>query len=105
MSDFQDFLKYKFAYVAIAEFKPGKFEEAEKLYEKAISTYGQGFKGSYLLREPGTDKAIAIIFWDSLEDMEANKTQLYQRILHEMAPLFANQPITTFYEVSSEING
>lgn len=103
MSDFQDFLKHKFAYVAIGEFKPGKFEEAEQLYKKAVSTYTQGFKGSYLLQEPGTDRGIAIIFWESVEDMEANQSEAYQAILNEMTPLFAKPPITALYQVESEI--
>lgn len=105
MMEFLDFLKHKFAYVAIGEFKPGKFEEAERLFEKAVSTYGQGFKGSYLLQEPGTDKAIAIILWEKLEDMEANKSETYQTILHQMSHLFTKAPTTSFYEVRSEIKG
>ena len=60
MSEFLDFLRHKFAYVAIAEFKPGKFEEAKHLYEKAVSTYAEGFKGAYLLQKPGTDEGIAV---------------------------------------------
>ena len=103
MTEFQDFLKHKFAYVAIGEFKPGKFSEAEQLYEQAVSTYTQGFKGSYLLQEPGTDKGIAIILWESVEDMEANQNQAYQAILNHMTPLFAKPPTTAFYEIVSEI--
>ena len=103
MSEFLDFLQYKFAYVAIGEFKPGKFEEAEQLFEKAVSTYTQGFKGAYLLREPGTDKGIALIIWETLEQMEANQNEATQAILKQMAPLFAKTPTTAFYEVASEI--
>lgn len=103
MSEFQDFLKHKFAYVAIGEFKPGKFEEAEQLYEKAVSTYENGFLGSYLLQEPGTDKGIAIILWESVADMEANRSEAYQTILSKINPLFAKPPTTAFYEVVSEI--
>lgn len=103
MSDFMDFLQHKFAYVAIGEFKPGKFEEAQQLYEKAVETYSQGFKGAYLLQEPGTDKGIAIIFWEHEEDMQANQTEAYKAILKQMAPLFASPPTLTFYEVNSEI--
>ncbi len=103
MSEFLDFLKYKFAYIAIGEFKPGKFEEAEQLYEQAVATYSQGFKGAYLFKEPGTDKGIAVILWDNEEDMEANKSAAYQEIMHKMAHLFAKPPITNFYEVRSEI--
>ena len=103
MTEFLDFLRHKFAYVAIGEFKPGKFEEAKHLYEKAVSTYAQGFKGAYLLQSPGTDQGIAIIFWEDMGDMEANQNEAYQAILQEMSPLFAKPPTTAFYELVSEI--
>lgn len=103
MSEFQDFLRRTFAYVAIGEFKAGKFEEAQQLYEEAISSYGDGFKGTYLLREPGTDRGISIIFWESAADMEANRTEAHELILKKMAPLFATAPTTAFYEVACEI--
>ncbi|WNZ21853.1 antibiotic biosynthesis monooxygenase [Leptolyngbya sp. NK1-12] len=103
MSDFQDFLKHKFAYVAIGEFKAGKFEEAQRLYEQAIATYGEGFQGTYLMQEPGTDRGIAIIFWESAADMEANRNEANETILKQMAPLFASHPITSFCEVVCEI--
>jgi heme-degrading monooxygenase HmoA len=103
MSEFQDFLKHKFAYVAIGEFKPGKFQQAEELYDKAVATYTHGFKGAYLLQEEGTDKGIAIILWESAEDMESNRTEAHETILHQMTPLFTKPPTTGFYEVVSEI--
>lgn len=103
MSEFLDFLKHKYAYVAIGEFKPGRFAEAQRLYEKAISTYTEGFQRAYLLQKPGTDEGIAIIIWEKIEDMDANQTDAYQKILHEMGHLFAKAPTTDFYEVCSEI--
>jgi len=105
MREFHDFLKHKFAYVAIGEFKPGRFADAQRLYEKAVSTYTDGFKGAYLLQKPGTDEGIAVIMWDKIEDMEANQTEAYQAILAEMNDLFVKPPITDFYEVASEIKG
>ncbi|HIK06973.1 MAG TPA: antibiotic biosynthesis monooxygenase [Trichormus sp. M33_DOE_039] len=102
--DFQDFLRHKFAQVAIGEFKPGKFEAAKKLYEEAVLTYNNGFKGAYLLQEPGTDKGISIIFWESVEDMTSNHNEAYQHILKQMMPLFAHPPQTTVYELVCEIN-
>lgn len=99
MSEFQDFLRRTFAYVAIGEFKSGKFEEAQRLYEEAITSYGEGFKGTYLLQEPGTDRGISIIFWESAADMEANRTDTHERILKQMSPLFAKAPTVSFYEV------
>jgi hypothetical protein len=103
MSEFLDFLKHKYAYVAIGEFKPGCFSEAQKLYEKAVSTYTDGFKGAFLLQKPGTDEGIAIIMWEKIEDMEANQNEASQQLLKEMAPLFAKPPVTDFYEICSEI--
>lgn len=103
MSDFQDFLKHQFAHVAIGEFKPGTFESAQQIYEEAIATYKDGFKGAYLLREPGTDRGISIIFWESVADMEANQTELYRTILTKMAPLFSHKPDSTIYEVVEQI--
>lgn len=103
MREFLDFLKHKCAYVAIGEFKPGRFGEAQRLFEKVVSTYSQGFKGAYLLQEPGTDKGIAIILWDKPEDMEANKNQIYEEVMEQMTPLFAKAPNTSFYELCSEI--
>lgn len=103
MSEFLDFLRHQFAYVAIGQFKPGKFEEAKQIYEKAVSTYANGFKGAYLLQLPETDKGLAIIFWESVEDMAANESEAYQKILKEMTPLFAKLPDTDVYEIVSEI--
>ncbi|MDY6940349.1 MAG: antibiotic biosynthesis monooxygenase [Cyanobacteriota bacterium] len=104
MSDFLDFLSHKFAYVARGEFKPGRFSEAEDLFQKAVSTYTHGFKGAYLLQEPGTDKGIAVIFWEHREDMETNHSETYEAILSQMSHLFVAPPTTAFYEVASEIH-
>ncbi len=102
-NDFQDFLTRSCAYVAIGEFKPGKFAEARHLYEEAVATYSEGFKGAYLLQEPGTDRGISVIFWKSIEDMEANQTAAHQAILNKMNPLFMGHPETQYYEVVCEI--
>jgi heme-degrading monooxygenase HmoA len=103
MREFYDFLKHKYAYVAIGEFKPGCFEKAQRLYEKAVSTYTKGFKGAYLLQKPGTDEGIAVIMWENPEDMETHHTEAYENIMKEMGPLFAKPPETNFYELCSEI--
>jgi heme-degrading monooxygenase HmoA len=100
MSDFQDFLKRQYAHVAIGEFKPGKFAEAQKLYEQAVATYQHGFKGAYLLREPSSDRGISIIFWENLEDMGDGQAEAHhQDILKQMAPLFTQTPNVGVYEL------
>ncbi|MGB2925611.1 MAG: antibiotic biosynthesis monooxygenase [Limnothrix sp.] len=103
MQEFNNCLKHKIAYVAIGEFKPGHFSQAQALYEKAVSSYSEGFKGAFLLQKTGTDKGIAMILWDNIDDMDNNQTKMSQKILAEMTPLFATPPETDFYEVSSEI--
>jgi heme-degrading monooxygenase HmoA len=101
--EFQDFLRHKFAHIAIGEFKPGKFAAAKEIYEEAVATYTTGFKGAYLLQEPGTDRGISVIFWESVEDMAANENEVYQSILKKMSPLFAQPPTTCVYELVCEI--
>jgi heme-degrading monooxygenase HmoA len=103
MSEFLDFLKNKFAYVAIGEFKPGKFAEAKQLFSQAVATYREGFQGAYLLQEPGTDRGIAVILWESIENMEANQNEMTQEIFKQMNHLFVYAPKTSFYEVVSEM--
>lgn len=103
MSDFMDFLRHKYAYVAQGEFKPGCFEEAKRLFDEAVRNYHDGFEGAYLLQEPGTDRGIAVVFWDDPEDMDNNRNAKVDEILEEMSHLFLSPPKTGFYEVSSEI--
>lgn len=103
MSEFLDFLRHQFAYVAVGEFKPGKFKAAEELFEKAVATYVTGFKGAYLLQLPNTDKGIAIVFWESVDEMAANHSEAYQEILNKMTPLFVKIPDCDVYEIVSEI--
>ncbi|HEY9619960.1 MAG TPA: antibiotic biosynthesis monooxygenase [Crinalium sp.] len=104
MEDFQDFLTHKCAHVVIGEFKDGKFDEAKRLYDDAVSTYTHGFKGAYLLQEQGTEKGISVIFWDSEESMKENISDAYKSVLKKIMPLFASPPTTTFYELVSEIH-
>ncbi|MEB3212857.1 MAG: antibiotic biosynthesis monooxygenase [Leptolyngbyaceae bacterium] len=103
MGDFQDFLTRECVHVAVGEFKPGKFDEARQLYEQAVSTYAGGFKGAYLLRDPESDRGISVIFWNSVEDMEANQGEAHNRILKQMAPLFSQQPDVHLYEVACQM--
>lgn len=105
MSDFQDFLRRQLVHVAIGEVKPGKFAKAQELHERAVATYHEGFKGAYLLQEPGTDRGISLVFWDSVDDMDRGQAEAHhQAILKEMAPLFAHPPHVTVYEVVSEVH-
>lgn len=104
MEDFQDFLTHKIAHVTIGEFQLGKFDTARQIYQEAVSTYGKGFEGAYLLQEAGTERGIAVILWDSEESMRANEgTETHKAVLKKMMPLFADTPRTSYYEVVTEI--
>ena len=103
MTDFTDFLKHKQAYIAIGEFKPGRFSEARQLYEQAVATFDNGFQGAYLFQEPGTDRGIAVILWDNVDNMDAHQSPAYEAIVRELSGLFATPPDIKFYEVCSEI--
>jgi quinol monooxygenase YgiN len=103
MQEFSDFLRHKYTYVAIATFKPGKFSEAQKLFEEAVATYTVGFEGAYLFQKPNTDEGIAFIIWKKVEDMEENQNDTYQKIMEKMKHLFASPPETDFYELCTEI--
>ncbi len=105
MSAATEQLKHKMAYVAIGEFKPGMFSKAQELYEKAVSTYKEGFKGSFLLNKTGTDEGIAIIMWNDASDMADNESEIYRELLEQMNKLFVKPPVTDFYEICSEIGG
>ena len=103
MTEFTDFLRHQCAYVAQATFKPGKFPEAQKLFEQAVATYTKGFNGAYLFQKPNTDEGIAFILWQRIEDMDENQSEAYQKIMEEMKHLFASPPETHFYDVLTEI--
>lgn len=104
MEDFHDFLTHNIAHVTMGEFQLGKFDAARQIYQDAVSTYGKGFKGAYLLQERGTERGMAVILWDSEESMKANEgTEAHKAVLKKMMPLFADTPKTTYYEVVTEI--
>ncbi|MBF2028416.1 MAG: antibiotic biosynthesis monooxygenase [Oscillatoriales cyanobacterium C42_A2020_001] len=104
MEDFHDCLTHKIAHVTVGEFQLGKFDEARRIYQEAVSTYGKGFEGAYLLQETGTERGIAVILWDSEQSMKENEgTEAHKTVLKKMMPLFATTPTTTYYEVVTEI--
>jgi heme-degrading monooxygenase HmoA len=106
MSDFQDFLKRKYANVAIGEFKPGMFAKMQQLYEAAIKTYKdkEGFVRAYLLREPGTERGISVILWEGEDEMATQESEEYKAILEQMGPLFAHPPTLRTFELVEEFS-
>ena len=103
MFDFHDRLSHPYASVAMGEFKSGRFEDAQQLYEKAVSTYSDGFHGAYLLREPNSDRGMSVIFWETQAAMDASKGEVHDAILKQMSPLFAAQPVLENYEITCSV--
>lgn len=104
MTDFQDCLKRRIAYVAIGEFKSGKFGDVQHLYEEAVATYSDGFEGAYLFQKPETDQGVSVVLWESAEDMDANQSEDHRKILAKMQPLFTQPPETAVYELVCKID-
>lgn len=106
MDDFHDCLHHPVVHVVAGEFKPGQFETAQRLYAEAIATYRQGFHRAYLLREPGSDRGLSIILWNSWDDMdEQQRDAAHQRILQQMGSLFQQRPHSRVYELACQIEG
>jgi heme-degrading monooxygenase HmoA len=103
MSDFHDFLRQPIAYVAIGEFKSGKFPEAKQIFDEVIATYNGGFRGAYLLQEADSDRGVAVIFWENAEAMAQNQTAVQEHLLQRMASLFVKAPETRICDIVTAI--
>jgi heme-degrading monooxygenase HmoA len=81
---------------------PEKREEAEKLtWDTIIPSYRnqQGFKGYYLLTEPGGEKAVAVTLWDSESDMEASAA-VARSLIPKLKDYIVEPPVTEQFEVT-----
>jgi quinol monooxygenase YgiN len=58
-----------------------------------------GFKGLYLLKDPQSNKFVAIALYETEADARASETGYARRRLPQVAPLLAGQPVTETYEI------
>ncbi|MFZ5509574.1 MAG: antibiotic biosynthesis monooxygenase family protein [Pseudomonadota bacterium] len=92
------------ARVVAVQALPGKTEEAIRIYRDSIMPAAKeqkGFKGAYLLTDPGTGKGISVTLWESEADLKASETSgYYQQQIAKLAPVLAGPPTREVFEVS-----
>lgn len=93
-----------FARVTVTYMKPDRLHEATTLFAESVipaARTQKGFKEMYLLTDRTTGKGLAIGFWESEADANANeKSGYYQEQLNKFKDLFTGPPAREEYEVS-----
>jgi hypothetical protein len=90
-----------YARVNETKWNPERVEEGIKLTEDTIiPAYEKhpGFRGYFLLTEPGGDGAMAITMWDSEENMESS-AGIAKAMVGELRGILRAPPETRHYEV------
>ncbi len=95
------------ARVAFFDVKPGKREEAIKLFKDIVvpeAKKQKGFQGGLVLTNPDTGKGISIGLWETEADMTATeKSGFYQQWVAKFTDVFAIPPFMEHYEVNINI--
>jgi quinol monooxygenase YgiN len=90
-----------YARVNETKWHPERVDEGIKVTEETIiPAYEKhpGFRGYFLLTEPGGDGAMAITMWDSEENMESS-AGIARAMVAELKGLLQAPPETRHYEV------
>ena len=92
------------ARVLTATVQPGRLEELVRAVHEAVLTtikQRQGFKHSFVLTDPSTNKVMAISLWGTQADLEANVAAgRVPRHQAEAANALTAPYVEEFYEVS-----
>jgi heme-degrading monooxygenase HmoA len=93
-----------FARMTIMMIYPDRIDEAIALYKKSVipaAKKQKGFRGVCLLTDIPSGKGIAVTFWNSKKDAEANEENLYyQEHLAKFLDMFSGPPIKEGYDVA-----
>ena len=90
------------ARVTIFQTKPGKMDEAIRMYRDSVvpgSKQQKGLKGIYLLTDRNTGKGISIALWQTEADMKASESSSLQQAA-QFKDLLSAPPVREQYEVS-----
>ena len=86
------------------QIQPGKMNEAIAIFRDSVIpavSQQQGSRGSILLTDPNTNKAIAVALWDTEADAAAVVTSGWrQEQIDKLASVIAEPPVREVYEVS-----
>jgi hypothetical protein len=94
-----------YARVNETQWNPERVEEGIKLTEETIiPAYEKhpGFRGYFLLTEPGGTGAMAITMWDSEENMESS-AGIAKAMVGELKGILRAPPDTRHYEVMFKV--
>ena len=90
-----------YARVNETQWNPEMVEEGIRLTEETIIPAYQehpGFRGYFLLTEPGGEGAMAITMWDTEENMESSAS-IARSMIGELKGILRAPPETRHYEV------
>jgi heme-degrading monooxygenase HmoA len=93
------------ARVNATRWNPDKIEEGLRLtWDTIVPAYQElpGFRGYFLLTEPGGDKAMAITMWETEADMEAS-APVAQAMIPKLRDVIQERPVTETYEVTVNV--
>jgi heme-degrading monooxygenase HmoA len=96
------------AKVVLLQFKPGKHEEAARLFKDYIvpaAKKQKGFKSGLLLIDPNSGKGMSIAIWESESDIKASENGgFYQDWTAKLAETLVMPPVRELYEVINLAN-
>jgi heme-degrading monooxygenase HmoA len=96
-----------YARVGIAQDKPGKMDDAIRVYRDSVvpaQKQQKGFKGALFLTDRHTGRSISISLWETEADMEASMTSgFYQDQTDKFAQDFEGKPVWEEYDVSVQV--
>jgi quinol monooxygenase YgiN len=90
-----------YARVNATQWNPDKADEGIRLTEEVIIPAYQkedGFRGYFLLTEPGGEGAMAITMWDTEEDLERSAA-VARAMIPQLKGILRAPPETSNYEV------
>lgn len=96
-----------FARVGMAQDKPGRIEDAVRIYRDSVAPaqkQQKGFKGALFLTDRRTGRSISISLWETEADMEASMASgFYQNQTDKFVQDFEGKPAWEEYEVSVQV--
>jgi heme-degrading monooxygenase HmoA len=96
-----------YARVGIAQDKPGKIDDAVRIYRDSVAPaqkQQKGFKGALFLTDRHTGKSISISLWESEADAEASLANgFYQEQVNKFSQDFETKPVWEEYEVGVQV--
>ena len=97
-----------YASTTVAPMKPDKWDDLVSIYSDSLRPHvggPEGMKAAYLLRVPGSDEGMSVVFYDTEAQAKASAEPggLFAEIVPKLAECFAGQPVRNISEVIAAI--